>query len=154
MGKGPSTKTSSNQSFTSRYDFLNVPINAQLQSVLDMANEPVGADPSITHRYASMEDEVRRSNADPFGAGTSADVRQKSQLSRILGIQKERDKAMREDHYRAKDTEFARKSAAAAFTMPQAVQTGGTSTGNQTTSQNQGWGGAVPGIAGGILGVL
>lgn len=154
MGKNPSTKTNSNQAFTSQYDWLSSPVNSQMQGVLDMANKPVQADPSIQHRYASMEEDVRRSTADPFGAGTSADVRQKSQLSRILGVQKDRDKAMREGYHQAEDTSFGRKTAAAALTMPQLVQTGGTSTGNQMTTQNPGWMSYVTQGVGAAAGIL
>ncbi len=153
MGKNPSTKTTSNQAFTSSYDWRSAPVNAQMQDVIDMARRPVSVDPSTFHRYASMEEDVRRSTDDPFGPGTSADVRQKSQLSRILNVRRDRDKAMREGYADAENTSFARKSAAAAMTMPQMVQTGGTSSGTQNTVQNPGWGQMVGQVAGAAIGV-
>lgn len=132
------TTTTENQQTTNQYGWESAPINEQMQGVIDLANKPIQADPSIQHRYAAMEEDVRRSAADPFGAGTSADVRQKSQLSRILGVQKDRDKAMREGYHQAEDSAFSKRTAAAALTMPQLVNTGGTSTGNQVTTQSGG----------------
>lgn len=153
MAKGPSTKTQSNSSFTSQYDWMSAPINAQTQGVIDMANGPVAQDPSTFQRFGEMEEEVRRSTADPFGAQTSPDVRAKSQLSRILTIKRDRDKALREGYAEAENTKFARKTTAAAMTMPQAFQTGGTQSGTQNTQQNPGWGSTVGTIIGTAAGV-
>lgn len=154
MGKNPSTKTTSNSSFTSNFDWKGAPINAQTQGVIDMSNKDVGTDPATIGRWAGMEEEVRRSGDDPFGAATSPDVRAKSQLSRILSIRRDRDQAMRSDYHQGQDTMFARKTAAAALTMPQLVQTGGSSQGTQNTTQNPGWGQTVGTIAGAAIGAF
>jgi hypothetical protein len=139
MSKNPSTKTSTNQAYTSTYDWKSAPVNAQMQGVIDLANKPVSVDPSTQQRYGEMEEQVDRSIDDPFGPATSPDVRAKARLSRVLTIRRDRDKAMREGYADAENTSFARKSAAAALTMPQLVQSGGTNTGTQNTTQNPGW---------------
>jgi|SRR5580765_1835104 len=139
MGKNPSTDTKSSQQFSSQYAWNTPPINAQTQSVIDAANAPVEADPATIGRYGAMEETVRHQTNDPFGAATSPDVRAKSQLSRILSIQRDRDQAMRADRHDAQASSFARKTAAAALTTPQLTQTGGTSSGTQNTTQNPGW---------------
>lgn len=146
------TQSSSNQQFTNTYGWQSAPISSEMQGVIDMANQPVAADPSIQHRYASMEEDVRRSTQDPFGAATSPDVRAKSQLSRILTVQRDRDKAMREGELDRQNLQFGRKTAAAALTMPQLVQTGGNSSGTQNTTQSGGfWASVVPGVASGAM---
>lgn len=120
-----------------------------MQGVIDMANAPVGTDPASMGRWAGAEEAVVRSNADPFGPGTSPDVRAKAQLSRILDIKKQRDQAMRGDYHDSQNMKFAQKTTAAAMTMPQMVQTGGSSHGTSNTVQGQNfWATAAPMVGG------
>jgi hypothetical protein len=72
MSKNPSTKTNTNQQFTSSYDWKSAPVNAQMQGVIDLANKPVSVDPSTQQRYGEMEEQVDRSMDDPFGPGDLA----------------------------------------------------------------------------------
>ena len=129
---------------------MNTPITPEMQAVIDASKEPTAIDPSIGNRYAQMKEQVVRSYDDPFGAATSPDTRHKAQLSRMLTIDQQRDMAMREAYHDASQTGFAKKTAAAALTMPQMVQTGGSSSGTQNTVQSGNfWANAMP-IVGGI----
>lgn len=139
------TETKSNQQFTNSYGFMNTPITAEMQSVIDASKEPTQVDPSIGNRYATMKEDVVRSYDDPFGAATSPDTRHKAQLSRMLTLDRDRDKSMREGYHDASQTGFMKKTAAAALTMPQMVQTGGSSSGTQNTVQSGNfWANAMP----------
>jgi hypothetical protein len=151
MGK-KKTETKQNQSFSNSYGFMNTPVTPQMQAVIDASNEKLQSrvDPSIFHRYASMKDDVERSYNDPFGAATSADVREKAKRSQMFKVDLERDKAIRESYDDRSGEQFARQMAAASLTMPQMVQTGGNSNGTQTTTQGGGMAGQ---IIGGALGV-
>lgn len=143
MGKSKNKTTTTQQqtgttagTTTQTYDWKAPPINAQTQDVIDMANEPVGSDPSIAHRFAGMEEEVRRRYQDPMGAYTTPFVRQAAQLGSILKIQTERDKAMREDYHGQQGTKFNQKLAAAGLTMPSLVGTGGSTSGSYSGSSS------------------
>lgn len=129
---------------------MNTPINAQMQNVIDMANQPLEArvDPSIMHRYASMGDKLERSYLDPFGPQTSNDARFKAIKSARLKLGAERDKAMRESYDDRSGEQFGRAMAAASLTAPQLVQTGGTASGTQQTVQPSNiWGNIISGAA-------
>jgi hypothetical protein len=150
--KKSNTTSSSNQTYQTNYGYMTPPITPETQSLIDMSNQPVAADPSIQHRYASMESELDRSYSDPFGAYTTPDVREKSFRSGKLKLLAERDKAMREGELDRQNIMFARKLGVAGFRQPQLVSTGGNSSGSgtQNTVQQGGfWEAVLPGIAGG-----
>lgn len=143
------TKTTTNQQFNSTYGYMNSPITPEMQAVIDSSKEKLQArvDPSIFQRYAQMKDDVVRSYADPFGAATSPDARAKAQRSQMFRIDSARDKALRESYDDRSGEQFARQMAAASLTAPQLVQTGGSSSGQQVTSQPFNWGSLIGGAA-------
>lgn len=128
---GTSTQSGSN---TNDYGYLDRPIDAQTQGVIDMANEAPGSDPGLHARYARMKDDVQRSTMDPLGAYTTPFVRQRAQLGQMLKISSMEDQAKREDAYNQKQNQFGRKLAAAQLTRADLVNKGGsyTSTGTQS----------------------
>jgi len=148
---------------TNKFDWMNTPINAEMQSVIDAANAPTGADPAIAQRFAGMEEDVRRSKMDPLGAFTTPFVRERSQLSDILKLGATRDKAMREDAFNQQQGAFSKKLAAAQMTGPRLIQTGSTSSGNSsgtsagsgtsTTSTGNNLFGDIFGMATGAIGL-
>lgn len=131
---------------TNQYGFIDTPINAQLQSVIDSANGPALADPSIQGRFATAEEDIRRSKMDPLGAYTTPFVRERATLSNLLTLGSQKDKAIREDRFRAENDRFGRQVTAASLTAPRFVQQGsttsgsssGTSTGSSTGVSTQG----------------
>lgn len=93
-----------------------------------------------------MEEDVRRSKMDPMGAYTTPFVRERATLSSLLSLGSQRDKAIREDRFRAENDRFGRQVTAATLTAPRFVQQGsttsgsssGTSTGSSTGQTSQG----------------
>ncbi len=161
MTKSRTNTTSSgsqNSQYSNQYGWQQAPINAQTQAVIDAANGPTAVDPSVQHRYASMAEDLERSYSDPFGAGTSPDVREKAQRSGKMKLGAERDKAMRESYYEGQGMKFGQKLAAAGLTQPTLVNTGGSSSGSssgqQTTTQQQPLINTIASIGGAVVGGL
>jgi hypothetical protein len=127
-------QTAQNSSFTNTYGYSAPPVTPEIQAVLDAANKGVQVDPSTQQRFAAIEEDARRSYDDPFGAGTSPDVRAKAQRSRFFSIGVARDKAMREGYFDAEQASFGRKVTASAATTPNFIQTGGDARGNTNTT--------------------
>lgn len=144
---GKKTKTTSNQQYSNNYGYMNTPINAQMQAVIDASTKKDQVDPSIMHRYAEMGEDLKRSYMDPFGAATSPDVREKAQRSGLMKLGAQRDKAMREGYNEIQGLQFGRQMAAASLTAPQLVQTGGNASGTQTTKEPFNWGSLISGAA-------
>ena len=146
------TETKQNQQYSNTYGWMNTPINAQMQNVIDMANQPLQSkiDPSIQHRYAAMGEELERSYLDPFGPATSPDVRAKALRAAKLKLGAEADKAKRESFDDRSGEQFMRSVTAASMTAPQLVSTGGSSSGTSNTVQSGNfWANAMP-IIGGV----
>ena len=138
------------QTYSTKYDWMTSPTTPEMQKVLTMANEPTQVDPSITGRYGAIENEIKNSYNDPFGSYTTQDVKEKSLRSNLMKLGTEKDKALREGYADAKSTDWLKANTAAAYTAPQLVSTGGTSSGTSSTQQSGGfWMSVLPGIIGG-----
>ena len=130
---GSKSKQQTQQQNTNTWGYQQAPITPYTQAAINASD--VTEDPSIQNRYASMEDDVRNSYDDPYGAYTSPDVRQKSMLSRLLKLNTERDKALSENRFNTQQQRFGNKVSIAQLTAPSLVQTGGSSSGTVTQSQ-------------------
>jgi len=138
-------ETKSSQTNTASYGWEKSPITPEIQGVIDIANKPVSINPAIQGMYGQLEGEIKNSYNDPFGSYTNQDVKEKSLRSNLHKLAADKGRAMNEGFFDAENQQFGRKVAAAGMTAPQLVQTGSTSTGNQTTQQGGGFWGSVLG---------
>lgn len=90
-------------------------------------------DPSIPYFFAQRRKDLEGSYNNPYGASTTPAVRDNAMRAASRGLDQAQGQAMSEAQYNADNSNFQRQGVIAGMTAPQLVQTGGSSTGTQTS---------------------
>lgn len=110
-----------------------------MQGAIDMANEPISVNPAIQGHFGNVENQIRNSYNDPFGAASTPAVREKSLRSNLMQLGAEKGKALNEGYFDGRGQKFGEKMTVAGMTAPQLTTTGGTTNGTTTQQQTGGF---------------
>lgn len=129
------SKTKTQSTNTNTYQQIAPDMTAERAAFNANIDKAYGSsDPSINYQFANAREGLNNSYANPFGANISPEVQQASLLNANQQLNQAQGQALREDQFNRRNAKTQALGAAAGMAAPQLVQTGGTSTGMQTTN--------------------
>jgi hypothetical protein len=130
---GSSQKQNTNNATTSTYGYQTPPSTPDIDK---LRNTQFEVDPGIAAQYGRQRNDLRSSFQQPTGAFLSPQVRDAQLRSGMERLGRDEAQASREGTFDKNRLEYGRNSAVAGLTAPQLTQTGSTSSGSGTITQN------------------
>ncbi len=143
--KGPKTTQTAQQQTTNSFGFMNRPTTEATEAV---KNFKFQADPSIGYRYGAQRRQINEGALDPMGSYMTPEMREASRrrANEELGMREGQDRA--EENQRMNLAGYGQALDYANLMQSPLVQTGGTSSGTQTSQQSGGFLNSLLGAAG------
>lgn len=128
-------KTKSQSTTTNTYGWQAPPVTEAQTNYDNWANTAFDTpDPSIPYTFGNMRQNLNNRFDNPFGFNYSPEVAEANKYSQNNQIDQAQGQAHREDSFNRKNAKGAALAGSAAGHAPVLTQTGGSSTGSQSTN--------------------